>query len=109
MFRRRKVNGPEPERQLLSCAELDLGSAEDAVGAALLAGIRSYASISSAADSHPAPRPGDFLLPIHIRTAHFDLRLFSTIKTLWGREVTLQELRIDTWFPAEQDAALLAA
>ena len=89
--RRWIVNWPEVERHLLSRAELDLGSAEDPVGAALLAEIRSYASVSVAADSHPAPRPGDLLLPIHIRTPEFDLRLFSAIMTVCGpRDVTLE-------------------
>jgi hypothetical protein len=96
---------PEVERHLLSRVELDLGSAEDAVGAALLAEIRSYASASSAADSHAALRPGDLLLLIHIRTRDFDLRLFSAIMTLCRpRDVTLQELRVETWFPADQDS-----
>jgi hypothetical protein len=99
------VNWPEVERHLLSRAELDLGSPEDAVGAALLAEIRSYASASRAADSDTALRPGDILLPIHIRTPDLDLRLFSAIMTLCGpRDVTLQELRVETWFPADQDS-----
>src|SRR5215831_13031867 len=103
--RRWIVNWPEVERHLLIRAELDLGSAEDAVGAALLAEIRSYASSSAVADSHTALRPGDLLLPIHIRTADFDLRLFSTIMTLCRpHDVTLQELRVETWFPADQDS-----
>jgi transcriptional regulator with XRE-family HTH domain len=103
--RRWIVNWPEVERHLLSRAELDLGSAEDAVGTALLAEIRSYASASSAADSHTALRRGDLLLPIHIRMGDFDLRLFSTIMTLCRpHDVTLQELRVETWFPADQDS-----
>ena len=74
-------------------------------GAALLAEIRSYASASTAADSHPAPRPGDLLLPIHIRKGDLDLRLFSTIMTLCTpQDVTLQELRIETFFPADQES-----
>jgi transcriptional regulator with XRE-family HTH domain len=102
--RRWIVNWPELERHLLSRAELDLGSTEDAVGAALLADIRGYASASAAADLHTALRPGDLLLPIHIRTGDFDLRLFSTVMTLCTpRDVTLQELRLETWFPADQD------
>jgi hypothetical protein len=71
----------------------------------LLAEIRSYASASWAGDSHTALRPGDLLLPIHIRTPDLDLRLFSAIMTLCGpRDVTLQELRVETWFPADQDS-----
>jgi hypothetical protein len=39
------------------------------------------------------------------RVPHFDLRLFSAIMTLCGpRDVTLQELRVETWFPADQDS-----
>jgi len=103
--RRWIVNWPEVERHLLSRAELDLGSAEDAVGNALLAEIRRYSSSPAAADSHSAFRPSDLLLPIHIRTGAFDLRLFSTIMTLCRpQDVTLQELRVETWFPADQDS-----
>ena len=45
---------------------------------------------------------GDLLLPIHIRRGDVELRLFSTIMTLGTpRDVTLQELRIETFFPAD--------
>jgi transcriptional regulator with XRE-family HTH domain len=103
--RRWIVNWPEVERHLLSRAELDLGSAEDPVGAALLAEIRSYASASVVADSHRTPRPGDLLLPLHIRMGDLDLRLFSTIMILCTpHDITLQELRIETFFPADQES-----
>jgi hypothetical protein len=82
-----------------------VSSADDPVGSALLAEIRSYASASTVADSHPAPRPGDLLLPIHIRKGDLDLRLFSAIMTLCRpQDVTLQELRIETFFPADQES-----
>lgn len=101
--RRWIVNWPEVEHHLLISAERDLGSAEDGDGAALLAEIGSYTSSSAVDDSHTALRPGDLLLPLHIRTPAFDLRLFSTIMTLcMPHDVTLQELRIETWFPADQ-------
>jgi transcriptional regulator with XRE-family HTH domain len=97
------VNWPEVERHLMSHAELEFSSAEDAVGHALLAEIRSYASASSAPDA--TPRPGELLLPIHLRMGDLDLRLFSTIMTLCRpQDVTLQELRIETWFPADQSS-----
>ena len=103
--RRWIVNWPEVERHLLMGAELDFSSAEDAVGAALLAEIRNYTNSSEVPDSRTALRPSDLLLPIHIRTADFDLRLFSTIMTLCRpHDVTLQELRVETWFPADQDS-----
>ena len=94
------VNWPEVEWHLLSRAERELNSDEDPVGAALLAELRSYASASTVADSHTAPRPGDLLLPIHIRMGDLDLRLFTTIMTLGTpQDVTLQELRIETFSP----------
>lgn len=98
--RRWIVNWPEVEQHLLSHAESAFGSAEDLVGAALLAEVRRYAGASPAPDA--APRPGDLLLPIHLRMGNLDLRLFSTIMTVCRpQDVTLQELRIETWFPAD--------
>jgi transcriptional regulator with XRE-family HTH domain len=99
------VNWPEVERHLLINAEHDLGSAEDPKGVALLAEIRTYASSSPVNTADAALRSSDLLLPIHIRTADFDLRLFSTIMTLCRpNDVTLQELRIETWFPADEES-----
>ena len=63
------------------------------------------------ARSMPAATPSDLfahLEKLGIRTETFELRLFSTIMTLGTpRDVTLQELRIETFFPA--DAASEAA
>jgi len=102
--RRWIVNWPEVERHLLHRAELELSSTEDPVGAALLAEIRGYAS-PSLVDSQAATRPGELLLPIHIRTGDLDLRLFSTVMTMCTpRDITLQELRIETFFPADPDS-----
>jgi transcriptional regulator with XRE-family HTH domain len=103
--RRWIVNWPEVEGHLLSQAERILGSAEDPTGAALLAEIRSYASPTSVVNSHTAPRASDLLLPIQIHRGNIDLRLFSAIMTLCTpQDVTLQELRIETYFPADQES-----
>jgi hypothetical protein len=103
--RRWIVNWPEVERHLLSRAERQWSSGEDPIGAALLAEIRSYASTPAAPIPNNAPRPGDLLLPIHIRMGDLDLRLFSTIMTLGTpQDITLQELRIETFFPADPNS-----
>lgn len=103
--RRWIVNWPEVAYHLLSRAEFELGSTQDPTGAALLTEIKSYASPSTMTDSQTVPRPGDLLLPIHIRRGDLDLRLFSTVMTLCTpRDVTLQELRIETFFPADEDS-----
>ena len=45
----------------------------------------------------------DLLLPIHIKKDGLEIRLFSTIITLGTpQDVTLQELRIETFFPADE-------
>jgi transcriptional regulator with XRE-family HTH domain len=104
-YRRWIVNWPEVECHLLGRAERELSSAEDPIGAALLAEIRSHASTTTAPFSHTTPRPGDLLLPIHMRIGDLDLRLFTTIMTLGTpHDVTLQELRIETFFPADQES-----
>lgn len=103
--RRWIVNWPEVERHLLRLAELELASPEDSAGAALLAEIRSYVGTSIKAHSHTAPHTGDLLLPIHFRKGDLDLRLFTTIMTMGTpQDITLQELRIETFFPADEDS-----
>jgi transcriptional regulator with XRE-family HTH domain len=102
--RRWIVNWPEVELDLLSRAERELNSADDPAGAQLLEEIRSYASVS-VADSPAGLNSSGLLLPIHIRKGDFDVRLFSGIMTLGTpHDVTLQELRIETFFPADEDS-----
>jgi transcriptional regulator with XRE-family HTH domain len=103
--RRWIVNWAEVESHLLRRVELQLSSVDDPIGRDLLAEIKGYASASTAASSRPAPRPGDLLLPIHICKGELDLRLFSAMMTLCRpQDVTLQELRVETWFPADQES-----
>ena len=103
--RRFIVNWAEVGRHLLARAERELSAPDDRRAAALLAELRGYAG---PADRTAPPLAGDLLLPIHIRRDDVELRLFSAIMTLGTpRDVTLQELRIETFFPA--DAASEAA
>ena len=90
-------------RHLLHRAEQELGEAAgDREAADLLAEIRGHAP--EVERRHvPALTPADLLLPIHVRRDGLDLRLFSTIMTLGTpRDVTLQELRVETFFPADE-------
>jgi transcriptional regulator with XRE-family HTH domain len=104
--RRFIVNWEEVARHLLGRAERELAPAvDDPRAAALLAELRGYAGPLPRLAASPA---GDLLLPIHVRRDALELRLFSTIMTLGTpRDVTLQELRLETFFPA--DAASDAA
>ena len=114
------VNRSEVMHQLLARAEREMGELSgDETAGALLAELRSYVALALAgADARPtpagvsgvpgvtgAPGPTDLLLPVHFRINGIDLRLFSTIMTLGTpQDVTLQELRIETFFPADADS-----
>lgn len=85
--RRWIVNWDEVSRHLLGRAEREMGSVD--AGAPALR-------------SSPCPGAADLLLPIHIEKDDLELRLFSTVMTLrTPQDVTLQELRIETFFPAD--------
>ena len=101
--RRFIVNWDEVSRHLLSRAERELGhTKEDKMAAELLAELRGYAGPSARQRSSAGVAAGDLLLPIHIRRGDLELRMFSTIMTLGTpQDVTLQELRIETFFPAD--------
>jgi transcriptional regulator with XRE-family HTH domain len=102
------VNRHEVLPQLLARAEREMGELSgDETAAALLAELRSYVALAGA-DARPRPSPlgaADLLLPVHFRIEGIDLRLFSTIMTLGTpQDVTLQELRIETFFPADAES-----
>lgn len=102
--RRCIVNWEEVGRHMLGRAERELGhNKEDKNAATLLAELRSYAPPDLKARPERSICAADLLLPIHIRTDTFELRIFSTIMTLGTpRDVTLQELRVETFFPADE-------
>jgi hypothetical protein len=100
--RRYIVNWPDVARVLLDRAERELLAAGDAAATALLDELRDYAN--------DVPRPAtrrlqsdDVLLPVHLRKDGIELRMFSTIMTIGTpQDITLQELRVETFFPADE-------
>ncbi len=105
--RRWIVNWAEVGRSLLDRATRDFGdSTSDPVGAQLLAELRGYADLPDAAKTSTELRASDVLLPIHIRRSNLELRLFTGIMTFGTpRDVTLQELCLETFFPADEESA----
>jgi transcriptional regulator with XRE-family HTH domain len=101
--RRWIVNWDEVARHILGRAELELGQVkDDETAAALLAELRGYGAPAPPQRPAPSVTAADLLLPIHFKTDAFELRIFSTIMTLGTpQDVTLQELRIETFFPAD--------
>jgi transcriptional regulator with XRE-family HTH domain len=108
--RRHIVNWAEVSRHLLARAERELGHAEnDETAAALLAEVRGYCA-PDPAPSAAQVTAADLLLPVHVQVNGVELRMFSTIMTLGTpRDVTLQELRIETFFPADARSEALWA
>lgn len=103
--RRWIVNWSDVSRHLFGRARRELAALpDDPVAVALLGELQGYLEGSSPAETTPERfAPADLLLPIHIRKDDLDLRLFSTIMTLGTpQDVTLQELRIETFFPADE-------
>ena len=102
--RRWIVNWDEVSRTILGRAERELGPSKDPEAIALLSELREYAGYGT--DDLRAASPlsaTDLLLPIHIRKGDVELRVFSTIMTLGTpQDVTLQELSIETFFPADE-------
>jgi transcriptional regulator with XRE-family HTH domain len=101
--RRWIVNWDQVSRHLSARVERELGAMpDDPTASALLAEVRGYLGASSDDRSHAPLCAADLLLPIHIRKDDLELRLVSTIMTLGTpQDVTLQELRIETFFPAD--------
>jgi len=101
--RRSIVNWDEVARHLLGRAQRELEFAkDDETAVALLAELRGYAGLAIRQRESMPLTAGDLLLPIHFRKDGLELRLFSTIMTLGTpTDVTLQELRIETFFPAD--------
>jgi transcriptional regulator with XRE-family HTH domain len=100
------VNWDDVARHLLVRAEGELDQLkDDPDAAALLAEIRGYAGASTHQRPTSLLRAADLLLPVHIRKDDLQLRFFSTIMTLGTpQDVTLQEIRIETFFPADAES-----
>jgi transcriptional regulator with XRE-family HTH domain len=104
------VNWDDVAGRLLRRAERELEPLrEDAAVAALLMELRGYAGMVSSGALAPLG-PTDLLLPVQIQTDNGDVRVFSAIMTLGtAQDVTLQELRIETFFPADEESAIRLA
>jgi transcriptional regulator with XRE-family HTH domain len=104
--RRYIVNWDDVARHLLGRAERELSSVSgDEPAATLLAELRGYVGASWPQRSTTPGAAADLLLPVHIRKERLELRLFSTIMTLGTpTDVTLQELRIESFFPADESS-----
>jgi len=72
--------------------------------AALLAEVLDYPGIADLPGRPELPSSQDLLVPLHLNTSDFELRLFTTIATIGAPyDITLEELRLETLLPADPD------
>jgi transcriptional regulator with XRE-family HTH domain len=102
--RRWIVNWNELSRHLLGRTERELGVVVgDAMGAALLDELRGQGPASGPECYGNGLPAAQLLVPIHVRKGNLELHLFCTYMTLGTpQDITLQELRIETFFPADE-------
>ena len=99
------VNWAEVVRYFIRSVEADAAADGTAETAALLERLMAYDAVRAALQP-----PTDFatgpVLPMHFRKNDVSLQLFTTIATLGTpQDVTLQELRIECFFPMDEATA----
>ncbi|MGE0726031.1 MAG: XRE family transcriptional regulator, partial [Alphaproteobacteria bacterium] len=100
------VNWAEVVRYFVRSVEADAAADGSAESAALLARLRAYDGVRATLDAAPAEAGDGPVLAMHFRKDATDLRLFTAIATLGvARDVTLQELRIESFFPEDEATA----
>lgn len=100
------VNWADVVRYFMRNVEADAAADGTAETAALLHRLLTYAGVARVAQRisfEPTSAP---VLPMHFHKGEVSLSLFTTIATLGTpQDVTLQELRIECFFPLDEPAA----
>jgi transcriptional regulator with XRE-family HTH domain len=103
------VNWPEVVGYFLRSIEADAATDGSAETALLLERLLAYPGVDGVVKRTPTDPTDGPVLPMRFRKGEVSLSLFTTIATLGTpQDVTLQELRIECFFPMdEQSAAVL--
>ena len=101
------ANWPEVAASLLERLEREAADRPgDQVLAALLAEMLAYPGVAELRREPRLPSGDDLLLPVHYRTGNVDVQLISTIATIGAPyDITLEELRLELFYPADDDSA----
>jgi transcriptional regulator with XRE-family HTH domain len=99
------ANWQEVIRYFIHSVEADAAADGTEETAALLARLRGYDGVSEAMANAPLTANAP-VLPMHFRKGETSLKLFTAIATLGTpQDITLQELRIESFFPIDRDTA----
>ena len=101
-------NWAEVVRHFLRSVEADAAADGRPETAALLERLLSYDGVREILKPAPTPAATGPVLPMHFRKGDVSLKLFTTIATLGTpQDITAQELRIESFFPMDQDTAAM--
>ena len=99
-------NWAEVVRYFVRSVEADAAADGTTETAALLERLVGYEGVRAAMSAMPADFATGPILPMHFRKGDVSLRLFTTIATLGTpRDITLQELRVECFFPMDEATA----
>jgi transcriptional regulator with XRE-family HTH domain len=100
------TNWADVVRYFVRSVEADAAADGTAETAALLERLLAYDGVQSAAKAPAVDAEIGPVLPMRFRKGDISLQLFTTIATLGTpQDVTLQELRIECFFPADEETA----
>jgi transcriptional regulator with XRE-family HTH domain len=100
------VNWADVVRYFIRSVEADAAADGTPETAALLERLLGYQGVREAVDAPTNEVDMTPVLPMHFRKANTSLRLFTTIATLGTpQDITLQELRVECFFPMDDDTA----
>lgn len=101
-IRDRCVNWATLARAMVGRLHREVAVARDPKLAKLLQEVLAYEGVPSDWRVLDVQAPSSLLLPMHMKHGSYDLRLFTAITSLGtAQDVTLQELRVETFFPAD--------
>jgi transcriptional regulator with XRE-family HTH domain len=99
------VNWEEVVGYFMRSVEADAAADGTAETGALLRRLLAYPGVEAIA-KRTSLEPSGPVLPMHFEKDHVSLRLFTTIATLGTpQDITLQELRIECFFPMDEPTA----
>ena len=102
------VNWREVVRYFIRSVETDAAADGNAETAALLERLLAYDGVRRLATESDERTAGGAVLPMQFRKGEVSLELFTTIATLGTpQDVTVQELRIESFFPMDEETAAI--
>ena len=100
------VNWADVVRYFVRSVEADAAADGTPETAALHERLLGYDGVRTAIYATPAELATTPVLPMHFRKGNTNLRLFTTIATLGTpQDITLQELRVECFFPMDDETA----